>query len=35
MRRFIWHDRLHEKAMCRMAIKVFVVDKVPDKFLFE
>jgi hypothetical protein len=33
MRRFIWHDRLHAKAMYRMAVKVFGVDKVPDTFL--
>lgn len=23
MRRFIWHDRIHAKAMCRMALKAF------------
>ena len=23
MRRFIWHDRIHAKAMCRMALKTF------------
>lgn len=23
MRRFLWHDRIHAKAMCRMAVKSF------------
>lgn len=30
LRRFIWHDRLHAKAMYRMAIKTFGKDSVPN-----
>lgn len=26
LRRFIWHDRIHEKAMRRMALKTFGKD---------
>lgn len=34
LRRFIWHDRIHAKAMYRMAIKSFGVDSVPNIFYF-
>ncbi len=34
LRRFIWHDRIHAKAMYRMAIKTFGPDAVPNVFLF-
>ncbi len=34
LRRFIWHDRIHAKAMYRMAIKTFGRDSVPNIFLF-
>ena len=34
LRRFIWHDRIHAKAMYRMAIKTFGVDAVPNIFQF-
>lgn len=34
MRRFIWHDRIHAKAMYRMAIKTFGVGSVQDIFRF-
>ena len=34
LRRFIWHDRLHAKAMYRMAVKTFGVDAVPNIFQF-
>ena len=34
LRRFIWHDRLHAKAMYRMAVKTFRVDAVPNIFQF-
>lgn len=34
LRRFIWHDRLHAKAMYRMAIKTFGKDSVPNIFEF-
>ncbi len=34
LRRFIWHDRIHAKAMARMAEKTFVVGVVPDVFCF-
>lgn len=35
LRRFIWHDRIHAKAMYRMGIKTFGDDAVPNVFLFE
>lgn len=34
LRRFIWHDRIHAKAMYRMALKTFGRDAVPDVFKF-
>ena len=35
LRRFIWHDRIHAKAMYRMAIKTFGADSVPNVFSFD
>ncbi len=35
LRRFIWHDRIHAKAMYRMAIKTFGPDVVPNIFQFD
>lgn len=35
MRRFIWHDRIHMKAMYRMAVKTFGNGIVPDVFRFD
>lgn len=35
LRRFIWHDRIHAKAMYRMAVKTFGKGSVPDLFRFE
>lgn len=35
LRRFIWHDRIHAKAMYRMAIKTFGADVVPNIFQFD
>ena len=35
LRRFVWHDRIHAKAMYRMAIKTFGTDAVPNVFQFE
>ena len=35
LRRFIWHDRIHGKAMYRMAVKTFGADAVPDIFCFD
>ncbi|MDY4661401.1 hypothetical protein [Pseudoflavonifractor capillosus] len=35
LRRFIWHDRIHAKAMYRMAIKTFGPDVVPNIFCFD
>ncbi|HQC90328.1 MAG TPA: hypothetical protein PLO54_07675 [Bacilli bacterium] len=35
LRRFIWHDRIHAKAMFRMAKKTFGDRQVPNIFLFE
>ena len=34
LRRFIWHDRIHAKAMYRMGIFTFGADAVPDVFGF-
>ena len=34
LRRFIWHDRIHAKAMYRMAVKTFGADAVPNIFQF-
>ena len=33
LRRFIWHDRIHARAMCRMAKKTF--GKYENPFRFE
>ena len=35
LRCFIWHDRIHGKAMYRMAVKTFGADAVPDIFCFD
>lgn len=35
LRRFVWHDRIHAKAMYRMARKTFGPDAVPNIFCFE
>lgn len=35
LRRFIWHDRIHAKAMYRMALKTFGADPVPNVFRFD
>lgn len=35
LRRFIWHDRIHAKAMYRMAVKTFGKDAIPDIFFFD
>ena len=34
LRRFIWHDRIHAKAMFRMAQKTFPDCQIPDVFKF-
>lgn len=34
LRRFIWHDRIHAKAMYRMGIRTFGIDATPDVFGF-
>ena len=34
LRRFIWHDRIHAKAMYRMGILTFGADIIPDIFGF-
>lgn len=34
MRRFIWHDRIHARAMYRMAVKVFGAENVENSFYF-
>lgn len=35
LRRFIWHDRIHGKAMYRMAVKTFGTEQCKDVFRFE
>lgn len=35
LRRFLWHDRIHGKAMYRMAVKTFGADRIPDIFCFK
>ncbi|MBQ7378986.1 MAG: hypothetical protein IJW70_04810 [Clostridia bacterium] len=35
LRRFIWHDRIHARAMYRMAVKVFGAENVANPFYFE
>lgn len=35
LRRFIWHDRIHAKAMYRMALKTFGTEAIPNIFQFE
>ena len=35
LRRFIWHDRIHAKAMYRMGIKTFGKSIIPDTFSFD
>lgn len=34
LRRFLWHDRIHAKAMYRMAVKTFGHASVPNPFAF-
>lgn len=34
LRRFLWHDRIHAKAMYRTAVKMFGIDSIPDIFCF-
>lgn len=34
LRRFIWHDRIHAKAMYRMAVNIFGADVIPDVLYF-
>ena len=35
LRRFVWHDRIHAKAMYRMAVREFGKNAVSDVFCFE
>ena len=35
LRRFVWHDRIHAKAMYRMAVKTFGPDVAPNVFWFD
>ena len=34
LRRFIWHDRIHARAMYRMAVKVFGTENIVNPFCF-
>lgn len=35
LRRFLWHDRIHAKAMYRMGIKTFGIDQILNVFNFD
>ena len=35
LRRFLWHDRIHGKAMYRMAVRSFGKDRILDVFHFD
>ena len=35
LRRFIWHDRIHARAMCRMAAKLWKEDSIANPFFFK
>ena len=35
LRRFLWHDRIHGKAMYRMAVSMFGIENIPDIFCFK
>lgn len=35
LRRFLWHDRIHAKAMCRMAATVFGSENMANPFCFD
>lgn len=35
LRRFLWHDRIHGRAMYRMAVRTFGKEQIPDVFGFE
>lgn len=35
LRRFVWHDRIHARAMYRMAVRTFGTQAVPNVFLFD
>lgn len=35
LRKFVWHDRIHAKAMYRMGCKTFGKSSIPDIFCFE
>jgi hypothetical protein len=34
MRRFLWHDRIHAKAMYKMAVKTFGPENIDNPFKF-
>ncbi len=34
LRRFLWHDRIHARAMYRMAISLWGEDRIPNPFCF-
>lgn len=35
LRRFVWHDRIHAKAMYRMAVNTFGAERIPNVFFFD
>ena len=35
LRRFVWHDRIHAKAMYRMVAKAFGAENIQNTFCFE
>ena len=34
LRRFIWHDRIHARAMYRMAVTLFGAERIENPFCF-
>ena len=34
LRRFVWHDRIHAKAMYRMAVSLFGTERIENPFCF-
>jgi len=35
LRRFIWHDRIHAKALYRFAVRIWGAEKISDAFYFQ
>ena len=35
LRRFVWHDRIHAKAMCRMAVNIWGKQDINNPYFFD